>query len=529
MRGNPRIFLALLLGSVQYDMKHPLKIQTNMPSFDPRSHRLLLGFKTLVTAISMLVLPGCISMSGIFPSAKQQNPNTLEAGESIAAVPHDMPWPNETWWNTYHDPQLDQLVEATISGSPNLRLAQARLAMSQAYADSVHATTMPTVGADASVARERFTALQFIPPPWAGHSDWNNKVTASVAYDLDLWGSKQSLWKAYIDEAAASAVEVQQVKLTLVTAVVRNYVQLSRAYALRDIAEQRLSLSQQRLSITRRALAAGVGTEMAVTEAEVPLPMIKAQIESIDEHIALIRNQLAALSGQGPGAGDKIKRPSMQLDAPIGLPDHLPANLVGRRPDVLANRWRIEAASQNIASAKADFYPNINLLAFVGFQALGFGQLFSNAAAIGGVGPAISLPIFDGGRRRGNLSAQTAGYDMAVESYNATVVNALQDVSDELVMLQSNAKQRSELEAGLALANKSCILAKASYHAGLENYQHVLEVETNLLTQQQAIADLQAERLDAYAGLMRALGGGLYDGKAQQPFAKQSGAEVKQP
>lgn len=480
-------------------------------------------FKSLIlAALLALFLPGCVSMSGIFASSQPKNANTLQAGKAISNVPHDMPWPNETWWKAYHDTQLDAFISQTITGNPNLRVAQARVALSQAYTDSMHAEMLPNIGADVSTGREHFTERQFIPPPWAGHSDWNNKATASLAYDLDLWGSKQSQWKSYVDETAASAAEVQQVKLILVTAVVRNYVQLSTEYALRDIAEERLALSQQRLSIARRSLTAGLSTAMAVTEAETPLPMIRAHIESIDQRIALTKNQLAALSGQGPGAGDSIIRPTISLNATVGLPDQLPANLIGRRPDVLAHRWHIEAASQNIDSAKADFYPNINLLAFIGFQALGFGQFISNSAMIGAVGPAISLPIFDGGRRRGNLSAKTAEYDIAVENYNATLVSALQNVSDQLVILQSNVKQRKELEAALALAIRSCTLAQTSYQAGLDNYQHVLDMKTALLTQQEALTHLQAERLDAYAGLMQALGGGAFDEQALDKFSEKT-------
>lgn len=458
----------------------------------------------------IVLLAGCVSMKGIDPQAKTTEANQLDAGKTISTAT-TIDWPKEDWWKAYHDPQLDSLVSRTITGSPTLRVAQARVTLSQAFADSMHAETLPNIGADASVARERFTALQFIPPPWGGHSDWNNKATASLAYDLDLWGRQESIWHASVDESHAAAAEVQQVKLELETAVVRSYVQLAMEFTLRDIAEAHLHEIQQRVSISRRSLTAGLGTAMEVHEAETPLPLARAQIDAIDARISLLRNQLAALSGQGPGAGDAITRPSLALEAAVGLPDQLPANLIGRRPDVLAYRWRVEAAQQNIEGAKAAFYPNINLLAFIGFQALGFGQLISNAASIAGVGPAVSLPIFDGGRRRGNLSAKTASYDIAVENYNGVLVRALQDVSDQLVILQSNTRQRAEAEQSLASARKAHELAQTSYRAGLSNFQHVLDTHSAVLRQQEIIAQLQAVRLDAYAGLMRALGGGTME------------------
>jgi NodT family efflux transporter outer membrane factor (OMF) lipoprotein len=460
-----------------------------------------------------MLLTGCVSMSGIAPQAKTVQANTLATGKTFASASH-IDWPAEDWWKAYHDPQLDALIVQAVSGSPTLRIAQARVTLAKAFADSMHAETLPNIGADASAVRERFTALQFIPPPWAGHSDWNNKATVSLAYDIDLWGRQESIWHASIDETHATEVEVQQVKLELVTAIVRSYTQLAMEFTLRDIAEKHLTQVKQRVAIAQRSLNAGIGTEMEITEAETPLPVARAQIEAIDARIGLLRNQLAALSGQGPGAGDAITRPAMTLEANFGLPDQLPANLIGRRPDVLAYRWRAEAAQQGIEGAKAEFYPNINLLAFIGFQALGFGQLISTAASIAGVGPAISLPIFDGGRRRGNLSAKTASYDIAVENYNAIVLNALQDVSDQLVILQSNAKQRKEVELSLASAHRAHELATTSYRAGLSNYQHVLDTHSVVLRQQEIIAQLQAVRLGTYAGLMRALGGGTIDAAA---------------
>lgn len=457
-----------------------------------------------------LTLAGCMSVPDIHPKAQSREPNKLEAGKIIASA-QAIAWPHEDWWTAYRDPQLDSLMAMALKDSPTLHMAQARIELAKAFAEGMHAETLPNISGEASITRERFTALQFIPPPWAGSVDWNNQATVAMAYDLDLWGRQEHIWKGSVGDTQATAAEAQQVKLEIVTAIVRSYVRLSMEYALRDIAEERLAEVEKHVSIVKRGLKAGLATGMQASEAETALPMARVHIEAIDAHIALTKNQLAALAGQGPGAGEKLDRPSIKLETVIGLPDTLPANLVGRRPDILAHRWHVEAAGENIEGAKAAFYPNINLLAFIGFQALGFGQLISNAAAIGGVGPAISLPIFDGGRRKSNLSSKTAAYDMAVESYNAVLVQALQDVSDQLVILQSNKKQRAEAGQALELAEKAHRLARQSYQAGLDNYQHVLDAEAAVLRQQEVMIRLEAERQEGHAGLMRALGGGVTD------------------
>ncbi|MDI1298266.1 efflux transporter outer membrane subunit [Methylotenera sp.] len=464
----------------------------------------------ILVAGLMFSLVGCVSMSGINPKAKTTQAMSLKSGQAITSASH-IEWPKVDWWKAYQDSQLNTLIDNAVNDSPTVHMAQSRVNLMQAYADSMHAETLPNIGADASAVRQRFTELQFIPPPSAGNWDWDNKMTASIAYDLDLWGRQESLWNASVDETNASKLELQQVKLELVNAVTRSYIQLAMEYHLRDLAEEYLTEIKQRVAITQRSMKAGLGTEMEVIEAETPLPLARVRVEAIDERIKLLCNQLAALSGQGPGAGESITRPSMTLEASAGLPDTLQANLVGRRPDVLAHRLHVEAAQENIEGAKKAFYPNINLMGFIGFQALGFGQLLSSAAGIAGAGPAISLPIFDGGRRRGNLSAKTASYDIAVENYNGVLVKALQDVSNQLVIMQSNGKQIQQVDMALASAKKAHHLAEVSYSGGLSNYQHVLDTSSVVIRQQEIRTQLQAVRLDAYAGLMRALGGGTID------------------
>ena len=200
-------------------------------------------------------------------------------------------------------------------------------------------------------------------------------------------------------------------------------------------------------------------------------------------------------------------RASAQL--PIALPDYVPANLVGRRPDVVAQRWRVEAAGKNIDVAKAGFYPDINISAFLGLQSLGFAGLLSANSAMRGVAPAISLPIFEGGRLRSRLGAETANYDAAVESYNNTLVLALQSVADQIVKLKSSEKQKDQIEQALALAQKSYDIAQRGYHSGISEYLTVLNAQTVLLQQQQRMEQVNALYLDAWAQLMQALGGGL--------------------
>jgi len=190
------------------------------------------------------------------------------------------------------------------------------------------------------------------------------------------------------------------------------------------------------------------------------------------------------------------------------LPQALPADLLGRRADVVAARWRVQALSQDVQSAKAQFYPNINLTAFAGLSSIGLSRLVKAGSEEYGVGPALRLPIFDAGRLRANLSGKAADLDAAVESYNGALLAAVHDVADQISSLRSVARQQAEQAQAQAAAESAYDLAVQRYKAGLSSYLVVLNAESNVLNQRRLAADLRARALDTQFALITALGGG---------------------
>jgi NodT family efflux transporter outer membrane factor (OMF) lipoprotein len=285
-------------------------------------------------------------------------------------------------------------------------------------------------------------------------------------------------------------------------------VQVSAQYALRDIAQANVEREQRIAQIAQRRHKAGLGTRLEVDEASTVLSATLAQIDAIEEAIALQNHQLAALAGKGPGVGESITRPALKLEGPVRLPESLPAELVGHRPDVVAERWRVESAAKEIDVAKATFYPNINLVAFAGVSGLDIGRLLNGNSLIDGFGPAISLPVFNGGILRGNLRVQTASYDIAVESYNEAVIGAFQEVADRVVSLHSLQGQLERTDEALDSAQRAYSVAEQGYRGGLVDYLNVLNAEAELLAEQRVRALIVAQQLLAHTGLMKALGGG---------------------
>ncbi|GAB3394925.1 outer membrane factor lipoprotein domain-containing protein [Azotobacter armeniacus] len=457
-------------------------------------------------------LSGCIDSRGIAPQAERLNDARLLTDKMLRKAAREAQWPRDHWWQAYGDPQLDAWVELVLAGSPSLAVAAARLRQARALAGVAESEHAPQVEFDASMQRKRWPGDYFYGPGVLGRTtSWNNTSALGLSYDLDLWGRLRSDTERALSLAEVAATEERAAALELQSNVVATYIQLALHHARLDIAEAELEQREQLLTLARERLAIGLGTQLEISEAEAPLPEAHRRIDLIHEAIALTRNQLAALAGKGPGEGARLARPKLSLHGEPALPSNLPLELLGRRPDVVARRWQVAAEARGIEVAKADFYPNVDLLASLGSAAVQGSPLnvlrYNNLTY--SFGPALNLPVFDGGRRRGQLGAATAAYDLAVEQYNQTLVEALKSVSDQLIRLHSLHEQKIFVGHGLETAERRYHLAEEAYRRGLTDYRAVLEAQTQLFDQQFLEQQVHAAHLTAQARLWVALGGGV--------------------
>ncbi|MGY2289438.1 efflux transporter outer membrane subunit [Pseudomonas sp. SDO528_S397] len=476
--------------------------------------------KTLSVWALSLAVSGCIGTGGIAPQGKALVANTLATDESINTATRDAHWPDAQWWRAYGDPQLDRWVDHAVQGNPSLAMAAARVRQAQALAGVAESAESLQVNADAALKRHNWSGDQYYGPGELGTTTtWDNNATLGLSYALDLWGRESNATEQALDLAHLSVAQMRQARLELQDNLVRAYIQLSLHFAQRDIVAATLAQQQQILDLTQTRLAAGIGTHLEVSQAQAPLPETHRQLDALDEAIALSRNQLAALAGKGPGAGAQLQRPSLSLGAPLTLPSRLPAELLGQRPDVVASRWQVAAQARGIDVVRAGFYPNVDLVGSLGYLATGGGLLTflagkkSNYTA----GPALSLPIFDGGRLRAQLGEASAGYDIAVARYNQTLVNALKSISDQLIRRASMDTQQTFAAQSVASAQNTYDIAMVAYQRGLTDYLNVLNAQTLLFHQQQVQQQVQAARLSAHADLVTALGGGLGAGSDVPP------------
>lgn len=465
--------------------------------------------RPLVLTALTLALAACASSRGLAPQGTMLEPGALHAERTLAqANLSPAAWPTSDWWRALGDAQLNALIAEGLQHSPSLAAADARLRQAQARIGSAQADRGPSLSVSGGYAGVQLPE-SMVGEERGGKFGGNGQLVLDFRYGVDLWGGKRATWEAAVDQAHAAEVDAQAARLNLSAAIAEAYAQLDYAWRLHDVANDELTRVQKTLDLTRQRRSAGIDSDLQVRQAQARVPSAQQQLQSAQQQIDEARNALAALIGQGPDRGLEIARPTLGAAIATQLPSNLPADLLGRRPDVVAARWRVEAANQDIAAAKTRFYPSFNITALGGVVNRDVGQLLESASVFGVVAPALSLPIFDGGKLRANLAGSDAQYDLAVADYNQKVIDALREVADQVNAVRSLEQRTHAQDDAVQTVSAAFALAQQRYRAGIGSYLEVLSVQEQLLTARQRMASLQSQQLLASVRLQRALGGGF--------------------
>jgi len=463
----------------------------------------------LLPILALGVTSACAPDLGPLPQPKPEA--SLASQKSFTAPAAE--WPAQDWWTAYHDPQLTALIAEGLAGSPDIQIAEARVREADALAQQSGAALYPHLTANGSVSVFRESLNQgfpksfqvFLPHGWHGQA----QVTGNATYDLDLFGANRAAFAAATSDADAAEVDLAGARLTLSTAIAAAYADLVQLVADRAASQESLTEREQSAELVRQRASQQLENEGELAQALSRSAGAKADLDQIEGQIALARNQLAALVGKGPDRGLDIALPGGVQLRPFGVPSMLGVDLIGRRPDIVAARLRAEAASSRIKVAHAAYYPNINLNGDLGYQAIGIESLISPASVIGQLGPAISLPIFDGGRIEGGYRDARALYDESVANYDKSLTNALHEVADALTNQRELAVELADARVALSEGENAYRIATLRYQGGLSRYLDVLTSEDTLVVQRRRVTDLQARAFGQDVALVRALGGGF--------------------
>ena len=455
-----------------------------------------------VASAAVLMLAGCADFGHQAAPPVQRTAVSMGLPADQQTTPVDA-----QWWKQFGDAQLDALVAKALEGSPNLAAAQARVTRAQAVAEAVHGTELPQVQASGSVTRELLSRNGIFPPPYGGSVINQSDLGLGLAWDADVFGRTRHELDAALGQARAAKADADVAAQQLAAQVVRTYFSLARLESQRVVAQRTYDQRSQMLTLIKQRVGAGLDTVVEQKQGEGALPDTLAQIESLDEQIGLTRHMLAALTAQPMDATATLAPTLDQLHV-SPQPPVLGADLVARRPDVAAALARVEAAGQEVASQRAQFYPDINFSAAIGLDSIHLDKLLQLPSKNWSFGPAIHLPIFEGGTLRAQLKGKNADRDAAIEAYNQQVIDAVREAADASTSAASIGRQLTLQRQALEASTASYDFSQSRYGQGLGNLLIVLNSETQMLNERRLEVDLEYRALDVQAQLMKALGGG---------------------
>src|SRR3984893_13629275 len=483
----------------------------------PAGRRIIKMKKVEGMAASGAALTLLLGACSLAPALKVPDVPTASAYKEIGpwtqAQPADR-LPRDSWWTLYDNAELDELQQRLIAGNPTLAAALANYAQARALSDQARAGLFPTLSLGADVERDRESINAPLRGPTTPTYYNANTVGGSVSYELDLWGQIRNEVAAGKANAAASAADLENARLSLIAQLVGDYIQLRSLDRDRAILDQTVKAYTRALNITKQRHDAGIAPGLDVSQAQTQLDAARSQAAQTLAQRALMEHAIAALLGVSASTFS-IKPEIVAITLPQ-IPSGVPTTLLERRPDIAGAQRRMIAANANIGVARAAFYPSLTLGAQGGFQSTGFSNLVSAPSSFWAIGPNALLSVFDGGLRRAQVAQARAEFDASAANYRGIVVTAFQQVEDSLATLNHYHDAAAEEKAAVDAAQRTLDLSMALYKQGAIDYLTVVTSQTALLQTQLESLNLNTLQLSASVDLIRALGGGWEDSAGAQ-------------
>ncbi|MBA7848336.1 MdtP family multidrug efflux transporter outer membrane subunit [Klebsiella sp. RHBSTW-00465] len=462
---------------------------------------------------STTALTGCALIRKDSAQHQSIQPDQIKLADDIHLASQG--WPQAQWWRQFNDPQLDNLIQRTLSGSHTLAEAKLREEQAQSQADLLEAGSRLQVAALGMVNRQRVSANGFLSPyamdaPKLGmDGPYYTEATVGLfaGLDLDLWGVHRSAVAAAIGAQNAALAETAAVELSLSAGVAQLYYSIQASYQMLDLLQQTRDVIDFAVKAHQSKVAHGL-------EAKVPYHGARAQMLAVDKQIAAVKGQiketresLRALIGAGASNLPDIK-PIALPQIQTGLPATLSYELLARRPDLQAMRWYVQASLSQVDAARALFYPSFDIKAFFGLDAIHLDQLFKSASKQINFIPGLRLPLFDGGRLNANLQHTRAASNMMIERYNQQVLDAVRDVAINGTRLQTLNEERGMQLDRVEAMRYTQAAAEAAFKRGLGSRLQATEARLPVLAEEISLLILDTQRVIQNIQLMKSLGGG---------------------
>ncbi len=485
--------------------------------------------KPLAALAATTILCGCslapdftlpdISVPALFkeapkPAAADAQDTNAEAGSWKVGEPAEAQTGGQ-WWLAFGDEKLNALQAQALAGNQDVKAMVARVQQARAFVGVVTSGMFPTVTANGGLNRYKPGA---VIPGFASGGDLKPITQYSgnvgLSYEIDLFGRALESRRIAVANAESSEALLSSVTLAMQADVAQTYFALRAADAERALLKETLGLREEGLGLLRKRLKAGTTDELDIKREEVEVEQTRTQLLALDQQRKELEHALAVLTGKAP-ADFGFEEATFAYTVPT-IPEGLPSSLLERRPDVIAAQRALAAANGEIGLARAAFFPKISLTASGGYESSAFEDLFKWSSRTWALGPMLSLPIFEGGRRIYELDQTNAAYDEAVANYRQSVLKAFRDVEDSLSRLGTLRQQGMSQDVSAASATRASSLLKSRYDVGDVSYLEWADGRRNELASKRLQIQIQRDRINATVQLIRALGGG-WDKPAAKP------------
>jgi len=449
------------------------------------------------------------------PVFTEQPPQSFsESKDWKAATPADA-WTKGRWWEMFQDPELNALEAQVDVSNQTLKSAEARFRQARAMIREQRSARLPTVAGSASVARERLSLNRPQPPPASEAASFDFNLGAEASWEPDLWGRIRMLVASAVQNAQATAADLENARLSLHAELALDYFNLRTLDEEKRILESAVTAYQKALDLTENRYRGGASSRVEVAEARTQLEATGAQAVDVTDLRAQYQHAIAVLTGQPP-EGFAITEKTAAMVLPV-IQSGVPSALLERRPDIAASERRLAQANSEVGLARAAFYPQVLLSAALGLEGSKITNWLNWPSRLWAVGPSVAQTLFDGGRRRAVLQESTANYDAFVADYRQEVLTAFQQVEDNLASLRILEDEAERQRRAVEAARESEKLSFNRYKGGLVTYLEVVTAQSIRLQNERVAVGVERRRLEASVLLIRALGGGWNASSLPQP------------
>lgn len=477
----------------------------------------------------LLFLTGCVSLP-----KDQQTENLISPPSVETSIERSIDsgffcigdWPNEKWWEIFNSAELNSLIAEALIQNPTLQSVEKRVEVAKQTANVVRSRLFPLIFFDATESWEYLSKnglyRAFNPkiPLNANVVD----LTLSFTYEFDFWGKNRHLFNAALGENKAQEAEAADVQLITAAAVAQAYFALKTNLTRKRLYEELYEVREEIFNLQKLLQKKALLSKLQPLFAEERLLEAEKLVFSIEEEVETDKHLINILLGQGPDTSLEIDASLPPTLETLFLPDNLSLDLLARRPDLMAQIWRVEALAQEVGAAKADFYPDINLRAFMGLESIAYRLLFNSQSKTAGLQPAIHLPIFTAGEIRANIRAKKAMFDQAVFEYNHLLLRSTYEVADLLVLAQSIFQQKTDQIMIVQAARERYALSALRQMSGLDSLLSPYFIKEELILKQLDDVSLLYSQYLAAIKLIKALGGG-YQSEYSIPLTAQEDEE----